>query len=328
MGLMGAAAGYGFTGQDYKQRLETYKVMMMMSGVAYEFAALGAQFSHANLQSIVDGAERYGHARLADGRAKEILSLMNKPQERTPIGGQGLAAILDRVDNGSERRIPVSVGQGATDEQLGGLANDLGALESIYRNAQTQEERELIKRLFQAQAQAVQQAATASSVEPIIQFLPPGDPRRRPEDAAPPTSTFQPGVAGQQALADQAQQGAAAQGGASVLGGVTLGPGGTVNVPLSALPRESVAGLFQQGAFRRQGTSSRGGRGRAGNPSGQPMLTAPHFSAQTSHGGHAHGPTYAGTDQERMRIGVARANEAMERRSLQAAMAQRGGRQR
>ena len=35
MGAIGAMAGYGFTGQTYQQRLETYKVLMMGAGVAY-----------------------------------------------------------------------------------------------------------------------------------------------------------------------------------------------------------------------------------------------------------------------------------------------------
>jgi len=308
MGAMGAAAGYGFTGQTYQQRLETYKVLMMGASVAYEFAALGAQFSHAAIDSMGSHASQYGQARLADGQAKQILSIMNKPEERTPMGGQGLQAILDRVENSTDRRIPVNVGQGASDNQLQDLANDYGSLEAIYRHA-NEEQRAIMRAIFAQQAAAVQQAATASGAEPVIQFLSPGDPRRRPKGVAPVfgPALAPPTVAQQMALADG--QAAGALGAVST--GPALDPRGGITVPLAAV----------QG-FQRPAASARGRRSKGA------LALKDHISLQTSHGGHAHGPTYIGTDQHAMAIGNRRAAAAMEARGVAAALALRGGYQR
>ena len=62
---------------------------------------------------------------------------MNKPRERTPLPAPTLSAIMDRVDNGKDIRIPVTTS--ANPEQQQSLANDLGALEGIYRNASPEE---------------------------------------------------------------------------------------------------------------------------------------------------------------------------------------------
>ena len=122
------------------------------------------------------------------------------------------------------------------------------------------------------------------------------------------------------ALADQAEFGR----GADPLGGVTAGP------RVDSSGRIPVDALFQAGAFRpgRGGTSSRGGRGRAGNPRGQLALTAGHFSPQTSHGGHAHGPVYQGGYADQARLAMQRRDAAMDQRMMAAALAQRGGRPR
>ena len=119
------------------------------------------------------------------------------------------------------------------------------------------------------------------------------------------------------ALEDRAQFG----GGADPLGSVTTGPrtgaGGTI--PMDA--------AFAAGAFRPgRGTSSKGGR--AGNPRGQLALTAGHFSPQTSHGGHAHGPVYQGGYADQSRLAMQRRDAAMDQRMMAAALAQRGGRPR
>ena len=119
------------------------------------------------------------------------------------------------------------------------------------------------------------------------------------------------------ALADRAQYG----GGADPLGGVTAGP------QYDAQGRINVDALFRAGHFRPgRGTSSKGGR--AGNPRGQLMLTAGHFSPQTSHGGHAHGPVYQGGYADQARLAMQRRDAAMDARSMAAALAQRGGRPR
>ena len=72
-------------------------------------------------------------------------------------------AITDRVDTGSTARIPVHTS--ASPEQAASLEADLAALESIYATA-SPEERAAIARIYQMQAQSVQQAATATGVEP------------------------------------------------------------------------------------------------------------------------------------------------------------------
>ena len=109
--------------------------------MAYEFASLGAQFSHASLQTLTDSMERRAVAKISADSMKNIQSIMNKPHERTPLGGQGLMAIMDRVDNDKDIRIPVTTS--ATGEQAAALANDFEALESIYRNASPEEARRL-----------------------------------------------------------------------------------------------------------------------------------------------------------------------------------------
>ena len=195
----------------------------------------------------------------------------------------------------------------------------MAALQGIYETA-GEEERAAIARIFAAQAAAVQSAATTAGVEPTITFFGPEDPRRRPHPQQAHASyppIFAPGYGGQMALEDRAQFG----GGADPLGGVTAGPrtgaGGTI--PMDA--------AFAAGAFRPgRGTSSKGGR--AGNPRGQLALTAPHFSPQTSHGGHAHGPVYQGSYAHQTALGRERRDAAMDARSMAAALATRGGRPR
>ena len=122
-----------------------------------------------------------------------------------------------------------------------------------------------------------------------------------PAMAAPPT------VAQQMAIADGQAAGALG----AVTTGPALDPAGGITVPLAAV----------QG-FQRPAASARGRRSKGPAP----LALKDHISLQTSHGGHAHGPTYAGTDQEAMSIGGRRATAAMDARSLAAALAMRGGR--
>ena len=121
---------------------------------------------------------------------------------------------------------------------------------------------------------------------------------------------FGPAMAG--AAPTVAQQMALADGqAAGVLGAVSSGPAldprGGITVPLAA--------VYQCPAASARGRRSKGA-----------LALKDHISLQTSHGGHAHGPVYAGTDQEAMAIGGRRATAAMDARSLAAALAMRGGR--
>ena len=94
--------------------------------------------------------------------------------------------------------------------------------------------REGMRQLFQMHSHATMHAAQQAGVQPVIEFLEPGDPRRRPIDAEA-VSSFAPGYAGQEARAQQAAFGTPAT------------PQGSVTI---TVPAESVAGLFEQGAFR------------------------------------------------------------------------------
>ena len=193
----------------------------------------------------------------------------------------------------------------ATPEQAQSLANDYGALESIYRSA-SPEERDVIRRMFMSHAQATQQAATSMGVEPHIHFFAPDDPRRRPQGAP---ETFAPGMAGQAALRDQAEFGTPAVP-MGMMPGPAFDPSGGITVPAAAFPP--------------RGTSSRGGRRKG------PLMLTDNYSMQTSHMGHMHGPSMSGMSQaQRQHVAMLQANArgrgAREDFALRDALARRGG---
>ena len=120
----------------------------------------------------------------------------------------------------------------------------------------------------------------------------------------PQMAAAAPTVAQQMALADGQAAGA--------LGAVTTGPAldprGGMTVPLAAV----------QG-FQRPAASARGRRSKGA------LALKDHISLQTSHGGHAHGPTYIGTDQHVMQQRLAQMRQGFHDRGVAGALAHRGG---
>ena len=120
--------------------------------------------------------------------------------------------------------------------------------------------------------------------------------------------TFAPGMAGQAALRDQAEFGAGAVP-MGVMPGPAFDPSGGITVPAAAFPP--------------RGTSSRGGRRKG------PLMLTDNYSMQTSHMGHAHGPSLSAmtTAQRRdreMRLASQQARESREAYAIRDALARRG----
>ena len=233
-----AIGGYAFSGMSQAERFETYKVALMGANVAYQFSALGLQAVNHMADNMMSHAENYAIARMGNDNVNKVISLLNRPHERTPIPPSAIQAIMDQVDAGESAKIPLAIANGSP-QQIDEVQRDISALHDMYARFP---DREAFNELLRMYMQQMRQAAAQMNADPHIEFLP-----QRPKTP----SFFMRGSATPLAIEDQMAEAQRAEFGtpAAPLGDPTVYVPGGESMSIGER-RKQMEAAFHQGAFR------------------------------------------------------------------------------
>jgi hypothetical protein len=194
------------------------------------------------VDSLAQHAENYAYARLGHDSVTKALALMNKPQERTPLPPSTIQAIMDNVDEGSDRKIGLPLANGSP-EQIDRVSADVAALQDMYARTP---DRDAFNELLRMYMEYTRQAARQANADLNIQFFP-QQPKRPSFFMRGSASSFAPAIEGQMAEAQQAEFGP----GASPLGEPLIySATGAPQTPQQR--RQQMEQAFTQGQFRPQ----------------------------------------------------------------------------